>query len=222
MTTDSNDSWNLVPYSAFTVDTPALPAFYWDVYSSEQRIKAICLELDKLIEYADMLNVNLNATHDDVVKLEQELENLKNGGLLDYYEKQIYEWIQDNMEALISGAIKFVYFGLTNDGYFCAYIPKSWSEITFDTGAVYGRSDYGRLVLKMQVDSPNSIDNTYGYTLNAEPSSIEKLIADIELNAKRTDSTFDTLFTNLDKNAAAPHGNEQQTPITLEKDGENI
>ena len=74
----------------------------------------------------------------------------------------------------------------------------------------------------MQTDSPDSIDNTYGYTLNAKPSSIEKLIADIELNAKRTDSTFDTLFTNLDKNVAAPHGNEQQTPITLEKDGENI
>ena len=161
----SDGGWGLIPYSSYVASTPALPAFYWDVYSSEQRIKAICMEIDKLIEYADMLGVNLNATHDDVVKLQEEFEKFKDGDMLDFYEKQIQAWIDANMERLIKRAIKFVYFGLTSDGYFCAYIPDSWDEITFDTGAVYGRSDYGRLILKMQVDSPNSIDNTYGYSL---------------------------------------------------------
>ena len=220
MPTSDGSPFSAVPYASFTSFTPVLPAFYYDVYSSEQRIKAICMEIDKVIDYADMLGVNLTATHDDVVALQEELQKLKDGGLLDYYEKQIYQWIQDNMEALISASIKFVYFGLTKDGYFCAYIPKSWSELTFDTGAVYGRSDYGRLILKMQTDSPNSIDNTYSYSL-AQTTSLKQLIADLEVNAKRTDSTFDTLFTNLDSEVVAPM-QDTQANQTITKDGENI
>lgn len=51
----SDGGWGLVPYSSYVASTPALPAFYWDVYSSEQRIKEICLELDKLASYGTYL-----------------------------------------------------------------------------------------------------------------------------------------------------------------------
>ena len=51
----SDGGWGLVPYSSYVTSTPALPAFYWDVYSSEQRIKEICLELDKLASYGTYL-----------------------------------------------------------------------------------------------------------------------------------------------------------------------
>lgn len=208
MNTSCNDDGKLVPYSAFTNATPALPAFYWDVYSSEQRIKAICLELNKLIEYADMLNVNLNATHDDVVKLEQELENLKNGGLLEYYEKQIYKWIQENMESIMQKALlQFVTLGINDDGYLVLYRPDSWNDIMFDWGAVYGRSDYGRIILRMDVGN-SGIDNTYSYSL-AQTTTIKQLIADLETNAKRTDAAYDTLFTNLNQEVNQPAGFNQ-------------
>ncbi len=220
MNTSCNDDGKLVPYSAFTAATPALPAFYWDVYSSEQRIKAICLEIDKIIAYANMLGVNINATHEDVAKLQELFQKFQDQGLAELYEKLLQQWVDDNMERIISRAVKFVYFGLTNDGYFCAYIPDSWDEITFDTGAVYGRSDYGRLILKMQTDSPNSINNTYSYTLS-QSTSLKQLIADLEVNAKRTDSTFDTLFTNLDSDVVATLGNTQSNQ-TITKDGENV
>lgn len=45
----------VIPYGSFTQYTPALPEFYWDVYSSEQRIKQICLEIDKLQNYSNYL-----------------------------------------------------------------------------------------------------------------------------------------------------------------------
>lgn len=45
----------MVPYSAFMSSTPALPSFYWDVYSSEQRIKELCKELKKLADYGTYL-----------------------------------------------------------------------------------------------------------------------------------------------------------------------
>lgn len=200
-------TYHIVPYGSYTAYTPALPQFYWDVYSAEQRVKHICYEIDKIIAYANMLGVNINATHDDVVKLQELFQKFQDQGLAELYEKLLQQWVDDNMERIISRTVKFVYFGLTNDGYFCAYIPDSWDEITFDTGAVYGRSDYGRLILKMQTDSPNSIDNTYSYSLS-QSTSLKQLIADLEVNAKRTDSTFDTLFTNLDQ--------------TITKDGENV
>lgn len=198
--------YHIVPYGSYTAYTPALPQFYWDVYSAEQRVKHICYEIDKIIAYANMLGVNINATHEDVAKLQELFQKFQDQGLAELYEKLLQQWVDDNMERIISRAVKFVYFGLTNDGYFCAYIPDSWDEITFDTGAVYGRSDYGRLILKMQTDSPNSIDNTYSYSLS-QSASLKQLIADLEVNSKRTDSTFDTLFTNLDQ--------------TITKDGEN-
>lgn len=47
--------YNIVPYSSYTAYTPALPQFYWDVYSAEQRVKHICYELDKLANYANYL-----------------------------------------------------------------------------------------------------------------------------------------------------------------------
>lgn len=51
----SDGGWGLVPYSSYVASTPTLPAFYWDVYSSEQRIKEMCKELCKLAEYGTYL-----------------------------------------------------------------------------------------------------------------------------------------------------------------------
>lgn len=189
-------TYHIVPYGSYTAYTPALPQFYWDVYSAEQRIKHICYEIDKIIAYANMLGINLNATHDDVVKLQQELENLKNGGLLDFYEKQIAAWVDANMERIMSRAIKFAMFGINADGRFVAYVPDSWNEIQFDFGAVYGRSDYHRIILRFDAEG-NAINNTYSYSL-AQTQPLKQLIADLEINAKRTDAAYDTLFTNMD------------------------
>ena len=208
------------PFWGFSAFTPTIPKLYWNVKSQEQRILNLFDLLNKLVCYCDNMGLQIDVNAQDIADLQTAMQELKDGGLLDYYEKQIYDWIQTHMADLISAGIKQVYFGLTDDGHFCAYIPKSWSELTFDTGAVYGRSDYGRLILKMQTDSPHSIDNTYSYSL-AQTTSLKQLIADLEVNAKRTDSAFDTLFTNLDSEVVAPLGDTKENqPIT--KDGENI
>ena len=67
-------------------------------------------------------------------------------------------WFNEHIDDYLTDALKQqVFFGLTLDGYFVAYIPDSWDEIIFDTGAVYGREDYGRLILKYQVDSVHDV-----------------------------------------------------------------
>jgi hypothetical protein len=191
----------VVPFPFWNAYTPTLPEIYWDVDSHEERIKKICLLLHKLVEYADYLGENINLDHKTIEELQEQFQKFIDGEFTEYYERKIYEWIQDNIERLISAGIKQVYFGLTDDGYFCAYIPESWSEITFDTGAVYGRSDYGRLILKFEPDpsAQGVIDNTYtNYTLNARQQTIQQLIADLEVTVRRGDATYNAMFTNLD------------------------
>ena len=197
MPASDGSPFSAVPYASFTNFTPVLPAFYYDVYSSEQRIKAICKEIDKVIAYADMLGVNLNATHDDVVALQADFEKFKDDEMLDFYEQQIQAWIDANMERLISNfLVKFVFITINDDGYLVINRPESWSDIIFDWGAVYGRSDYGRIILRYEVDG--GVDNTYSYSLS-QTQPLKQLIADLEVNAKRTDASYDTLFTNLNQ-----------------------
>lgn len=134
-------------YWGWTNFTPTIPKLYWDVYSQEERIKRICKELHKLMEYANMLGKEINIDREVILQLLQDFEDFKNGAYSDFYLEQVEQWIKDNMERIISEAIKMVFFGLTKDGYFCAYIPKSWAGITFDTIMDYSDRDYGSLVL---------------------------------------------------------------------------
>lgn len=140
-------SW-VARWFGFTDYVPTVPQLYWDVDGNEQRYHLLCKQLHKLVCYADMLGQKINLNHEQIDKLEAEFEKFKESGFVDYYASQIEAWIKANMERLISEAIKMVFFGLTEDGYFCAYIPKSWAGIIFDTGAVYGNDDYGCLILE--------------------------------------------------------------------------
>ena len=86
-----------------------------------------------------------------------------------------------------------VFFGLTSDGYFCAYIPDAWSDIEFDTGAVFGRFDYGRLILRYDVDGSGVIDNTGRY----DSDSTEGILARIEDLERRVFRNDTTLYTQI-------------------------
>ena len=176
----------ILPYSGFTQFTPTLPNFYWDVYSDEQRFKHLCKELHKLVCYADMLGQNINIDHKIIDELEKEFDKFKESGFDDYYKTQLEQWIEDNLPQLFTFFVKQVYFGLTDDGYFCAYIPESWSDIEFDTGMQYGKFDYGRLILRFNVDGSGVIDNTGRY----DEQSAE------EIN-RRIEQIEHTLYTRL-------------------------
>ena len=179
--------------------TPAIPKFYWDVDSQEQGIKQMCKTICLIIDYLNQVADQVNLDTDAIAKLEEDFKAFVEHGFDDYYREQMEKWFNDNAWAIYQKIAKQVYFGLTDDGYFCAYVPDSWNEITFDTGAVYGRTDYGRLCLKFDAEGQGVIDNTYSYSLSTSVKKFEKLIADLEVNSKRTDSAFDTLFTNIDQ-----------------------
>ena len=150
----------IIPYANFTQFTPALPEFYWNVYSAEQRIKHICYEICKLAKYDEYLAEQLNLDHETIEQLLDDFEKFKESGFDDYYAEQINTWVDEHMPDIIRRAVRMVFFGLTQDGHFVAYVPDSWSDIVFDTGAVYALDTYGRLILRMNVDSPYNVNQT--------------------------------------------------------------
>ena len=63
-------------------------------------------------------------------------------------------WMRDNAVDLVGSMIKNVFFGLTQSGYFVAYIPESWEDIIFNTASfdinipyMTTLEQWGRLVL---------------------------------------------------------------------------
>lgn len=200
------------PYGAFVLpDPPVIPKLYWGALTQEERIRKLCQELHRICEYANQLGIAINLDHEIIKQLEDDFEKFKESGFDDYYKEQLLAWINEHFADLISAGVRQVYFGLTDDGYFCAYVPDSWSEITFDTGAVFGRSDYGRLILRFEADpAQGAIDNTYGANAsfgNAQLSAanrrlaevIAQLITDVETVTRRSDETYNAEFTNLDE-----------------------
>ena len=140
------------PFFGFTAFTPTIPKLYWDVHSQEQRIHRICEMLDKIICYANFLGEKTDINIAEIEALKAEFKEFKEHGFEDYYLEQIEKWVNENLETLYHLLVKQVYFGLTLDGHFVAYIPESWDDIVFDTGMVYGNDEYGRLILRWDVD----------------------------------------------------------------------
>ena len=53
----------ITPFPAWTWTAPVIPQFYWNVYSAEQRIRQICVEIGRVQAYLGYLAANANAAH---------------------------------------------------------------------------------------------------------------------------------------------------------------
>ena len=136
-------------FEAFTDYVPAIPKMYWDVYSQEERIRAICDQIDKIIAYANTLGIQINTNTEDIEQLMEEFEEFKESGFDDYYKQIIQAWVSSHMPDIMEQATKMVFFEINDDGYFVANIPEQWDDIEFDTGMNYDdQRTYGRLILR--------------------------------------------------------------------------
>ena len=112
------------------------------------------LNLDWIIshfkEFIDAIN-GLDEWRNTHQKEYEELKTLYddiiNGNFPPAMYNALHEWVVTNATSIIGDLIKAVHFGLTNDGYFCAFIPDSWSDIQFDTVTDFDDPLYGHLML---------------------------------------------------------------------------
>ena len=64
------------------------------------------------------------------------------------------KWMQQNALDLVGELVKMVFFQITDEGYFVAYIPDSWSDIIFNTTGydiIISDVDYGHLTLSFNI-----------------------------------------------------------------------
>lgn len=65
--------------------------------------------------------------------LQKLLDDIAAGNFPAEISSAIKNWIVRNFDEIVGDMIKTVWFGLTDDGYFVAYIPESWQDVTFRT-----------------------------------------------------------------------------------------
>lgn len=164
-----------MPIAGRTQFTPAVPKLYWDVDSQEQGIRQLWKVVERLCTYANDICDQTNLNTGDIAELQRRFEEFVEHGFDDYYAQQVEKWFEDNAWKIYGRVARQVFFGLTSDGYFCAYVPESWGEIEFDTGAVYGTGEYGRLILRFAADGHGVIDNT-GYDMSVMADTIDSRI----------------------------------------------
>lgn len=136
--------WNILPLEL-------LP----DITDSQillKLLKRVSDLTEKVIQLQESNNQNAEAITElqqECQAIKTELDKIRNGDYVYLYLDSIIYWINANLQNLVANIVKYIFFGLTDDGYFAAYIPDSWDFVTFDTG--FDPNDtqtFGHLILK--------------------------------------------------------------------------
>ena len=108
-----------------------------------------CGSLITAVEALEEWKNSSQATIDGLTAI---LDMIRSGNLPADIAAGIKEWIVKNFYDIVGDMAKMVFFGLTDSGYFVAYIPESWDDIDFKTTGVditlAIQPEYGHLVLE--------------------------------------------------------------------------
>lgn len=112
------------------------------------------LNLDYVLKVAKQAAETLEDLGDyaeRVAELENAIDAIEGGNFTPEMVDKIVEIVQRDIIGLVGEMVKFVFFGLTDNGYFVAYIPEPWDSIIFNTTnydiTIPEVSEFGRLVL---------------------------------------------------------------------------
>lgn len=109
-----------------------------------RRVKEYIAKVDSLEDWKDETQAVIDA-------INQLVKDINNGNFPDEMKKAITDFIKNNFYDIVGKMIKMVFFGLTDSGYFVAYIPESWEDIKFSTSEYDDSTplqpEYGHLIL---------------------------------------------------------------------------
>lgn len=127
-----------------------LPLVYDDSISYYEVLCKLTEYIQTLIDQMgnyDNLTEEIQQLQQEVNLVKEELDKVKNGDYVSLYIESLAKWIDANLQEMVARIVKYIFFGLTDDGYFAAYVPDSWDFIKFDTGMVTDEETYGHLLL---------------------------------------------------------------------------
>lgn len=114
-----------------------------NLYNDDWLLQAMKDTLAKLKDLDDW-----RAEHEEQYQQLKDLyDDIMSGEFPDSVQQAFRDWMFANAIDLVGSLIRHVYFGLTDDGYFCAFIPDNWSDIRFDSVTDFDDPLYGHLLL---------------------------------------------------------------------------
>lgn len=111
----------------------------------------LCTKISEIIDALQALpgmQEAIKELQEDVISIMEELEKVKNGDYVSLYLDSIINYINNNLKELVGDIVKFVVFGISQDGHFVAMIPSTWQFIHWDTVMDYNSPLYGHLVMR--------------------------------------------------------------------------
>ena len=116
-----------------------LPLVYDNSLSYYEVLCKVVKYINDLIDSDKEIIEDIDALKADMVEVQTWIDNF------DSHAEEIFKQIIEDYIATM------VFFGITDDGYFVAYIPESWDDITFNTTGLDInlpiQPEYGHLVL---------------------------------------------------------------------------
>lgn len=170
-----------------------IPSVYDESLSYYEQIAKVLSVLEEVIKHLGETDANAEELKRLYYSLKEQFDEFVDGGFEDYYEALLRAWIDENAPSIVKDMLLTgVFFGLTSDGYFCAYKPSTWEDVQFDTGAIYGTEEYGRLILRCEVNGQGVIDNT-GYDASVMSDTIDSRLKAIAGNGLEYDAKEATI-----------------------------
>lgn len=170
-----------------------IPSVYDESLSYYEQIAKVLSVLEEVIKHLGETDANAEELKRLYYSLKEQFDEFVDGGFEEYYEALLRDWIEENAPSIVKDMLLTgVFFGLTSDGYFCAYKPSAWEDVQFDTGAIYGTEEYGRLILRCEVNGQGVINNT-GYDASVMSDAIDSRFKEIAGNALEYDGESATL-----------------------------
>lgn len=128
-----------LPYFKFWCQK-VLPLVYDDSLSYYEVLCKVVKYINELIASDQEIVGEIDKLKADMATVQAWIDNFDYEPLLNTVKEIVQKYLTTG-----------VYFGLTDNGYFCAYIPKSWQNVKFNTTGldinVPLQPEYGHLVL---------------------------------------------------------------------------
>ena len=117
-------------------------------------------DLGWLIKHVNSYDEVINTLNEWIAENEPKLDDFESlynmmmaGDLPPGIQEGINKWMQLHALDIVGALVKMVFFGITDNGYFVAYIPEGWDDIIFNTTGYdinIAGSDFGHLTLSFE------------------------------------------------------------------------
>lgn len=112
-----------------------------------KKMKELLVKMDEL----EIWKTEYAQAYEDFKKM---VEDIESGNFPLSIRNAFRSWMEQNALDLVGELVKMVFFGITDDGYFVAYIPEGWDDIIFNTTGYdipLAGYDFGHLTLSFEI-----------------------------------------------------------------------